>query len=209
MSVISLHELTLIKQTAQGKLLNSHQSEFPRELYKQLDLVIKQKRLGLNVQPLLKADPLLNHCLEQLESLLVGIFEPNRKLFIDSTLTNQLTQDYTISIHTNIGMVKGFPRLIEWGIRMPQLNWQDRVKLWVATRYFQVKPHKLKLTVLALHPHQEAAKYTHRWSSEQQKQTENYLRKLLSSQIKPSPPKAPVSKWNQLTNLEEIPEVPI
>ena len=207
MTIISLHELTVIKQTTQGELLSSHQSEFPRELHEQLHLVIKQKRLGLNVQPLLTANPLLNYCLEQLESLLVGIFEPRKKLFIDSTLTNQLTSDLIINVHTNIGIVKGFPRLIEWGIRVPKLNWQDNIKLWVATDYFQIKPHQLKLTVLALHPNQKAAKCSYRWSNEQQKQTEYHLIKLLSGSIKPLQSK--LSMCNQLTNIQEIPEVPI
>jgi len=65
-----------------------------------------------------------------------------------------------IQVRTNVGLVKGTPRLFEWAIRHPVLTWQDRVKLWVAAEFFDIEPHKLQLIVLALHPTQPAKKFS-------------------------------------------------
>lgn len=80
-----------------------------------------------------------------------------------------------IQVRTNVGLVKGTPRLFEWAIRHPVLTWQDRVKLWVAAEFFDIEPHKLQLIVLALHPTQPAKKVQFAWDNKQHRQTQNWL----------------------------------
>jgi hypothetical protein len=81
-----------------------------------------------------------------------------------------------------VGIVKGKARLFDWAIRHPVLSWQDRVKLWVATEYFNLQPHDLQIIVLALHPTQNARKISFDWDSKQHEKTRKWLIATITKQ---------------------------
>jgi hypothetical protein len=162
----------------------------PSYLQERLQLLVKQNLMGLPVEPILNSHPQFQQWVFQLKELSPSLFLPQRKLFVDIPLQTKLdrtkrgvTEENSspsppfkvIQVRTNVGLVKGTPRLFEWAIRHPVLTWQDRVKLWVATEFFEIEPHKLQLIVLALHPTKPAKKVQFAWDSKQHRKTQNWL----------------------------------
>ncbi|MEG3934901.1 hypothetical protein QT990_27240 [Microcoleus sp. T3_B1] len=161
-----------------------------RYLQERLQLLVKQILMGLPVEPILNSHPQFQQWVFQLKELSPSLFLPQRKLFVDIPLQTKLdrrkrgvTEENSspsppfkvIQVRTNVGLVKGTPKLFEWAIRHPVLTWQDRVKLWVAAEFFEIEPHKLQLIVLALHPTQPAKKVLFAWDSKQHRKTQNWL----------------------------------
>jgi hypothetical protein len=162
----------------------------PSYLQERLQLLVKQILMGLPVEPILNSHPQFQQWVFQLKELSPSLFLPQRKLFVDIPIQTKLdptkrgvTEENSspsppfkvIQVRTNVGLVKGTPRLFEWAIRHPVLTWQDRVKLWVAAEFFEIEPHKLQLIVLALHPTQPAEKVLFAWDSKQHRPTQNWL----------------------------------
>lgn len=162
----------------------------PSYLQERLQLLVKQILMGLPVEPILNSHPQFQQWVFQLKELSPSLFLPQRKLFVDIPIQTKLdrtkrgvTEENSspyppfkvIQVRTNVGLVKGTPRLFEWAIRHPVLTWQDRVKLWVAAEFFELEPHKLQLIVLALHPTKRAQKIHFSWNSKQHRQTQNWL----------------------------------
>ena len=152
MTVITLKELVLLNKQSSFPLGNSQSSELSRQ-QQQFQLLVRQKRMGLNIEPLL--NPQLAIWLKQLESFIPGIFEPRKKIYLNTRWKAQLQLDevnYWLEVPLNAGVVKNKVRLYEWRIGSAELNWRDRVKLWVACRYLQYQPEDLKLVICAFSP---------------------------------------------------------
>jgi len=59
----------------------------------------------------------------------------------------------------NLGFQQGIPKLFEWALRKPNLNWSDRVKLWAITKHFDLPPKTVKLIVVALSRHRPGEQF--------------------------------------------------
>ncbi len=156
MAIITLKELVLLHQERFSTLGNYQNSELSIQ-QQQFQLLVRQKRMGLNIEPLL--NPQLSNWLKQLESFVPGIFEPGKKIYLNTRWKAQLkldTTNYWLEVPINAGVVKNQVRLYEWKIGSVELNWRDRaslalrgprsgslrdrVKLWVACRYLILNP---------------------------------------------------------------------
>jgi hypothetical protein len=186
-------------------------------LQEQLQRVIRQWHLGLPIQPFLDADPVLDELVCQVQTLLPNLFKPNKKLYLHapiSTILNVEDMAHTIQVEVNLGFRHGIPKLVEWGLRSPELNWSDLVKLWTVTQHFAIAPSDLKLIVVALHPDQMAQKMMQGWTDELHQQTQEWLTMQLSvnekhpqSAVVHEPESDPLG--SEITNLEAIAEVVI
>ncbi|MEG4225515.1 hypothetical protein QUA35_05875 [Microcoleus sp. N9_B2] len=207
----------------------------PSYLQERLQLLVKQNLMGLPVEPILNSHPQFQQWVFQLKELSPSLFLPQRKLFVDIPLQTKLdrtkrgvTEENSspsppfkvIQVRTNVGLVKGTPRLFEWAIRHPVLTWQDRVKLWVAAEFFELEPHKLQLIVLALHPTQPAKKVQFAWDSKQHRKTQNWLLTTIEREteqtvvklncyLTPQPKEVATAINLDEINLDEINEVSI
>lgn len=192
-----MHLLTLSDLKPIG--INKSSSLVSTYIQQQFQLTLKQTLMGLPVQPILDNYPPLKQWICSLKELLPSLFVPHKKLLVDFPLTAQIEYNLSrknstyspgwnqvIEVRTNVGIVRERPRLFEWGIRHPKLSYSDRVKLWVATEYFQVNPNQMRLTVLALHPTEAAQKVVFSWDSKQHKRTHNWLIKRINEQISQS-----------------------
>ncbi len=186
-------------------------------LQEQLQRVIQQWHLGLPIQPFLDADPVLDELIYQVQTLLPNLFKPNKKLYLHKpiyTILNVEDMAHTIQVDANLGFRHGIPKLFEWEVRSPKLNWSDLVKLWTVTQHFAIAPSDVKLIVVALHPDQIAQKMTHGWTDDLHQQTQEWLMMQLSVNEK-HPQSAVVHEpevdplWATITNLEAIAEVMI
>ena len=184
-------------------------------LQEQLQQVIRQWHLGLPIQPFLDADPMLDELVYQVQTLLPNLFKPSKRLYLHtpiSTILNVEAMAHTIQVEVNLGFRHGIPKLVEWGLRSPELNWSDLVKLWTVTQHFAIAPSDLKLIIVALHLDQPAQKMTHIWTDELHQQTQEWLRMQLSAEV-PHDPSAVVHEpesdplWAEIANLEAIAEV--
>ncbi len=114
MPIINLSELTQLKSQSEGNLFNPNQVNISVRLQQQLQLIIKQKRLGLPVEPLLDANPLLAEWINQLETIFPNLFQPRKKLFLDVPLQAKLNHDNQeavwIQAKVNTGASSGWGR---------------------------------------------------------------------------------------------------
>jgi hypothetical protein len=171
-------------------------------------LVMKQMFLGLPVQPLLKTHPYMGRWMRQIKKLAPELFQPKRKLLIDTQIVAPLAEKSFIQVQTNIGFRRGIPRLYEWAVRRPKLIWQDRVKLWAACEQYSISPEQVQLIVLALHPSKPACRVKVGWSQVQHEQTKQWLSQIISQSLKETPVLPEVTgSGTPLLDLESIPEV--
>ena len=204
MAVITLKELVSLNQQRSSPLANFQPSELSRQ-QQQFQLLVKQKRMGLNIEPLL--NPQLALWLEQLASVIPGIFEPRKKIYLGSRWKAQLQigeDNYWLEVPINAGVVKNKVRLYEWRIGSAKLNWSDRVKLWVACRYLQYRPEDLWMVICTFSPKYNGHVKKIRSCKKDYCALEQELISLLSEDtFKISPPE--MDKYSQyLTNLDEI-----
>ncbi|MEM9540751.1 MAG: hypothetical protein AAGA60_14755 [Cyanobacteria bacterium P01_E01_bin.42] len=209
MPALNLSELSLLKRQAQGKPLYFSKSS---ELQRQLQFIIRQKRLGLPIQSLLKNHPLLDRWIQQLEECFPPLFCPKKKLFLNLPLMSRLyfTSNHyeLIEIKANIGFVNNKIRVFEWSVRQPKVNWQDKVKLWVVANYFKIDPNRLKMTIFALHPDRRVQRIITRSNRRSHYKVERLLKDLLvGKQAKNS--RKSIRKYLELTNIDAIEEVPL
>ncbi|KAM3109423.1 hypothetical protein [Phormidesmis sp. 146-33] len=216
MALFTLADLHQIHQSQQPLLgLCTHDSEFGFDSADaaNFQLLMKQLFLGLPVQPLLDAHPLIDRWVAEVQELLPEIFQGRKKLWIDAPMIVPLTTDDTpifIQVHANYGLRQGIPRLYEWAMRPAKLTWQDAVRLWVATTNYAIPPEKLSLIVLAIHPSRSAQKLRLQWDQEQQEQTQQWLMQLLTQPaIFPCRDVHRGDNTSLLLNLDAIPEVPL
>lgn len=214
MALFTLADLHQVHQRQQPLLgLRTHESEFAFDPADptNFQLLMKQLFLGLPVQPLLNAHPLMARWVAEVQELVPELFQNRKKLWIDVPMIAPLrTGDAPIfiQVQVNYGLRRGMPRLYEWAVRSAKPTWQDAVKLWVMAVHYAVPPEKLSLIVLALHPSLPPQKLRFQWDQEQQEQTQQWLMQLLTQST--SPPCLDVHKeddYSLLLNLDAIPEV--
>lgn len=152
MAVITFKELVSLNQQCSFPLGNFQASERSIQ-QQQFQQLVRQKRMGLNIKPLL--NPQLAVWLEQLESFIPGIFDPRKKIYLDTRWQVQLQLEkvsHWLSVPINAGVVKNKVRLYEWRIGSAELVWSDRVKLWIACNYLQYPPEKLVIVICGFSP---------------------------------------------------------
>ncbi len=211
MAVITLKELVDLNRQRSSPLGNFQTSDRAIQ-QQQFQLLVRQKRMGLNIEPLL--NPQLALWLEQLASLIPGIFEPRKKIYLGSRWKAQLQigkDNYWLEVPINAGVVKNKVRLYEWRIGSPELNWSDRVKLWVACRYLQYRPEDLKLVICAFSSEHNSHVQKMCWNKKDYRALELELKSLLLKKDEISKVSQDnVDKYHSLiTNIDEIEEIPL
>ncbi|NJL37349.1 MAG: hypothetical protein HC840_22525 [Leptolyngbyaceae cyanobacterium RM2_2_4] len=214
MALFTLADLHQVHQRQQPLLgLRTHESEFAfdRADPANFQLLMKQLFLGLPVQPLLNAHPLMARWVAEVQELAPELFQGRKKLWLDVPMVAPLrTGDAPIfiQVQVNYGLRRGMPRLYEWAIRSAKPTWQDAVKLWAIAVHYAIPPEKLSLIVLVLHPSLPAQKLRLQWDQEQQEQTQQWLMQLLTQPTKlPVPEIHTNTDYSVLLNLDAIPEV--
>lgn len=173
-------------------------------------LVMKQMFLGLPVEPLLKTHPHMGRWMRQIKKLAPELFQPNKKLLIDTQVVAPLVENAFIQVHTNIGFRRGIPRLYEWAVRRPKLNWQDKVKLWAACEQYSISPQLVQFIVLALHPSKPARRVKVGWSQDRHEQTQLWLSQIVNQSNEETLARPQVEQSvSPMLDLESIPEVTI
>lgn len=153
-----------------------------QSLQKQLQLAIRQQHMGLPIQALLDNDPALRSLVEEVQCSLPNALQTSRRLKLQHPISAHLFDQVYMQIEINVGFHQGFPKLFEWAIRKPELNWVDQIKLWAATQHYEVAPNQVKLIVLVLHPNRRVKKVMHYWNEEQQERTARALLAQLDAQ---------------------------
>ncbi len=207
MAVITLKELVFLNRQRSSPLAKFQASELSRQ-QQQFQLLVRQKRMGLNIEPLL--NPQLALWLEELESFIPGIFEPRKKIYLGSRWKAQLQineANYWLEVPINAGVVKNKIRLYEWRIGSAELNWSDRVKLWVACRYLQYQPEDLKLVICAFSPEHNGHVKKIRSCKKDYRATGQELESLLKEDTSKLSLNEVDKYPNYLTNIDEIEEV--
>lgn len=207
MAVITLKELISLNRQRSSPLGNFQPSELSRQ-QQQFQLLVRQKRMGLNIEPLL--DSQLALWLEQLESFIPGIFEPRKKIYLGSRWKAQLQigeDNYWLEVPINAGVVKNKVRLYEWRIGSAKLNWSDRVKLWVACRYLQYRPEDLWMVICTFSSQHNSCVRKLCWNQKDDRTIERELISLLSEDTLKNPPPEMDKSSQYLTNFDEIEEI--
>lgn len=177
-------------------------------LQDQLQLIMRQLHLDLPIQPLLDADPMLDHLVREVQAALPSALRSGKRLQLHYPIAAPLDNQTYVEVTVNVGFRHGTLKLFEWALRQPALHWSDRVQLWAATKHFEQHPSDVTLIVVALQPDQPTRKSVHHWTTELHQQTEQWLISLLSKSCQPTIPIPSVSV-NILKHLEAIEEVPI
>ena len=204
MAIISLRELAFFNRQLSFPLGNSVTSTNSAQ-QKQFQLLVKQKRMGLNIQPLLTKP--LSIWLKQLENFIPGIFDPRKKIYLDTKWQARLIlekADYRLEVPINAGVVKNKVRLYEWRIGSADLIWSDRVKLWVASNYLQYPPEKLVIVICAFSGDRNGLVTKTHWNERDYNAIEGEL-KLLLAEDTSNPSEYP----DYVFNIDEIEEVQI
>lgn len=203
MTIITLSDIYQQLQHQSGNfvtsLINSNQSV--SLLQEQFQLAVKQKQLGLSLEYLSEEYQLIANWIEQLDCFIPGLFKPNKQVHLDLLLTAKFnikkSQKFWLKTPVNLAFIKGKPRLLEWAIRQPDLNLQDRIKLWVTTQYLRLEPANLAMTVCSFNPDSLPVKNTYHWSKEQHREIQRQLKSLFNN-----PQTQSKDKQTQLESVE-------
>ena len=205
MAIISLRELAFLNRQLSFPLRNSVTSTNSAQ-QKQFQLLVKQKRMGLNIQPLL--DDSFSIWLEQLENFIPGIFDSRKKIYLDTRWQARLIlekADYRLEVPINAGVVKNKVRLYEWRIGSADLIWSDRVKLWVASNYLQYPPEKLVIVICAFSGDLDGRVIKIRWNERDYKAIEKEIKSLFAESTSATSNLSKSSDY--IFNIDEIEEV--
>ena len=189
----------------------------PAQLQDWLQTLIRQLHLNLPVQPFLDNDPLLNRLAQEVQNSLPNLFNPKKRVQLQTSIAAPLKvkqEQLFIQVQANLGFKQGIPKLFEWALRSPRLNWSDRVKLWAVTKHFNLQPETLKLVVVALHRHQPAQTVVHSWNRRRHHQTQRELVAMLvhdaqDSIASPNQNEISAEVIDPALVLNQIKEVPI
>lgn len=205
MAIISFKELAFLNRQLSFPLSNSVNSRNSAQ-QRQFQLLVKQKRMGLNIEPLL--DDRLSIWLEQLENFIPGIFDPRKKIYLNTKWQARLmleSADYRLEVPVNAGVVKNKVRLYEWRIGSAELIWSDRVKLWVACNYLQYPPEKLVIVICAFSGDRNGRVIKIRWNERDYKAIEKEIKSLFAESTSATSNLSKSSDY--IFNIDEIEEV--
>ena len=207
MAIITLKELVFLNKQSSSPISTIQPSERSIQ-QQQFQLLVRQKQMGLNIEPLI--NPQLTLLLEQLESFIPGIFKPRKKIYLNTRWKTQLQLDaitYWLEVPINAGVVKNKVRLYEWRIGSVELNWGDRLKLWVACRYLQYQPEDLMIVICAFSSKYKGRVNKIHWNKKDYYKIEQELKSLLrEDNLEVSLNK--VDRYpSYITNIDEIDEI--
>ncbi|MBE9048677.1 hypothetical protein IQ255_30595 [Pleurocapsales cyanobacterium LEGE 10410] len=205
MAVITLKELVSLNQQCSFPLGNFQASERSIQ-QQQFQQLVRQKRMGLNIEPLLNSQ--LAVWLEQLESFIPGIFDPRKKIYLDTRWQAQLQLEevsHWLSVPINAGVVKNKVRLYEWRIGSAELIWSDRVKLWIACNYLQYPPEKLVIVICGFLPQLNGRVTKTHWDERDYKAIEKEIKSLFAENTSATSNSSKYSDY--IFNIDEIEEV--
>ncbi len=205
MATITLKDLAFLNQ--QLSLPLKERATAANSLYQQqFQLLVRQKRLGLNIDSVL--DDRLSVWLEELEGFVPGIFDPRKKIYLSTSWQARLMledADYRLEVPINAGVVKDKIRLYEWRIGGAELIWSDRVKLWVACNYLQYLPEKLVIVICAFSSNHDSSLTKIRWNKHDYQAIEKEIKSLL---LEDTSTTSSLHKYpDYMFNINEIPEV--
>ena len=208
MAIISLKDLAFLNHQLSLPLSNAVTSTNSAQ-QRQFQLLVKQKRMGLNIQPLLNKP--FSIWLEQLENFIPGIFDPRKKIYLHTKWQARLmleSADYRLEVPINAGVVKNKVRLYEWRIGSADLIWSDRVKLWVACNYLQYPPEKLVIVICAFSGDRNGLVTKTHWNERDYNAIEGELKLLLAEDTSKATSNS--SEYpNYVFNIDKIEEVQI
>ena len=218
MTIITLSDISQQLQHQSGNLVTSpiNYSQPVSLLQQHFQLAVKQKQLGLPVESLLQEHQLIANWIEQLEGLIPGLFKSNKQVYLDLLLTVKFTvikgQEISIETPVNLAFIKGKPRLLEWAIRQPDLNWRDQMKLWVVTRHLRLEPSNLGMTICSFNPDSLPVKVTYSWSKKQHREIHKRVKSVFT-QFQPESNGKQVQmesiKMKGIKMIDAIEEIPI
>jgi hypothetical protein len=170
---------------------NSYNFKFNNNLLQNLNLLVKQKRLGLNIEPLLKNNPDAAEYLLQLEQAIPHLFNSRKKVYLNQSITAKLPlnhQDYYwIETKVNLAFTPTKYLLITWSFNKFQLGFKHRANLWAICKFLKINPTKLNLIHYFLtsdwqshcvESNRDAIRTIYRWDSKQQKETQKLLKQI-------------------------------
>jgi hypothetical protein len=212
--LIMLSDLQKMRSAKTLKRVSSDQPPLA-QLQDWLQTLIRQLHLNLPVQPFLDNDPLMHRLAQEVQNSLPNLFNPKKRVQLQTSIAAPLKvkqEQLFIQVQVNLGFKQGIPKLFEWALRSPRLNWSDRVKLWAVTNHFHLQPETLKLVVVALHCHQSAQTVVHAWNRRRHRQTQRELVAMLADSdqdsIAPSNQDAISAEvFNPALALDQIEEV--
>jgi hypothetical protein len=165
---ITLSELiTTYKQ--QTNSLPNYDNLESNKVLQNLNLLVRQKRLGLNIEPFVENNLELAEYLLQLERAIPELFNSRKKVYLNRSITAQLSlrkhQHYWIetSINLAIGFASARKRaiartrylLLSWSFNEFQLSFKDKANLWATCKFLKIDPANLNFVHYFLSAHQE------------------------------------------------------
>ncbi|MGG6268885.1 hypothetical protein ACQ4M3_28860 [Leptolyngbya sp. AN03gr2] len=153
-----------------------------QSLQERLQFAIRQQQIGLPIQPLLESDSTLKSLVKQVQRSLPNTLQSGKQLKLHHPISARLVDQVYVQIEINVGFHQRIPKLFEWAIRDPELNWCDQIKLWATTQHYEADPNQVKLIVLALHPNRRVKKVMHCWDRSQHEMTRQALLAQLNAQ---------------------------
>ncbi len=145
-----------------------------------------------------------------MESFIPGIFKPRKKIYLNTRWKTQLQLDainYWLEVPINTGVVKNKVRLFEWRIGKVELNWGDRLKLWVACRYLQYQPEDLMIVICAFSSEYNGRVNKILWNEKDYYRIEQELKSLLKEDNLEVNPHKKDNYHSYITNIDKIEEI--
>lgn len=150
-----------------------------QQIGQQLGLLVEQKRLGLNVEPLLAEAPLLAGWLESLEQLIPGLYDPRKRVYPNLPLTVPAAEGVVLELTANVGFVGGKVKVLQWDVREAALLWSDRVRAWALCRSLSLAPQEVEVVVCAFSLDHPPVKQKYAWDERLHAETAAGLAEIL------------------------------
>ena len=146
----------------------------------QLGLLVEQKRLGLNVKPILAEAPLLAEWLEYLEQFIPGLFDPRKRVYVNVLLIVPVKEGVVLELCASVGFAKGKVKVLQWDIREAALLPTDRVRAWAVCQFFSLDPKAVEIIVCAFCPGKLPIKQKYAWDERLHAETAARLEAVLT-----------------------------
>jgi hypothetical protein len=161
---------------------NYYHLESNNKLLQNLNLLVRQKRLGLNIEPFLKNNPELAKYLLQLEKAIPELFNSRKKVYLNRAITAKLSlskhQHYWIETSLDLAIARTRYLLLAWSLNEFQLSLKDRANLWATCKFLKIDPTTLNLVHYFLSTNKAPIRTIYRWDSKQQKETQKLLKNI-------------------------------
>jgi hypothetical protein len=179
---ITLSELISAYQKQTNSFPNYYNLESDNNLLQNLNLLVRQKRLGLNIESLLKNNPEVAEYLAQLEQVIPELFDKGKKVYLNQSITAKLPlskrEHYWIETAVNLAFTPTKYLVITWSFNKFKLGFKERANLWATCKFLKTSPAKLNLAHYFLTTVRDAMRTIYRWDSKQQKDTQKLLKNI-------------------------------